>query len=62
MTCRPVSGPNRPSWQSTRPTEDLPEGPPDDIVHRDLKDLAYKTRQDLNGLRPKQIDGIWQDM
>jgi hypothetical protein len=26
------------------------------------QDLAYKTRQDLGGLRPKQIDGIWQDV
>jgi hypothetical protein len=61
-TCRPVSGPNRPSWLPTRPHEDLLEDSPDDLIHHDLKDLAYKTRQDLGGLRPKQIDGIWQDM
>jgi hypothetical protein len=59
-TCRPVSGPNRPSLRPTRPPEDLPENPPDDLVHHDLK--TWRTRQDLGGLRPKQIDGIWQDV
>jgi hypothetical protein len=43
-TRRPVCGPNRPSWQPTRPPEDLPEDPPDDLVHHDLK--TWRTRQD----------------
>jgi hypothetical protein len=59
-TRRPVSGPNRPSWPLTRPPEGLPEDSPDDLVHHDLK--TRRTRQDLGGLRPKQIDGIWQDV
>jgi hypothetical protein len=59
-TCRPVSGPNRPSWQPTRPLEDLPKDFPDDLIHHDLK--TWRTRQDLSGFRPRQIDGIWQDV
>jgi hypothetical protein len=54
-TRRPVSGPNRPSWQPTRPAEDLPEDSLDDLIR-------YETRQDLGGFRLKQIDGIWQDV
>jgi hypothetical protein len=57
-TCRPVSGPNRPSWRPTRPPEDLPEDSPDDLIQNDLK--TWRTRQDLSGFRPKHIDGIWQ--
>jgi hypothetical protein len=59
-TRRPVSGPNRPSWRPTRPPKDLPEDSPDNLIHHDLKTRC--TRQDLGGLRPKQIDGIWQDV
>jgi hypothetical protein len=59
-THRPVSGPNRPGWQPTRPPKDLPEDSPDDLIQHDLK--TWRTRQDLGGLRPKQIDGIWQDV
>jgi hypothetical protein len=59
-TRRPVSGPNRPSWRPTRPPEDLPKDSPDVLIHRDLK--TWRTRQDLSGFRPKQIDGIWQDV
>jgi hypothetical protein len=40
-----ICGPNRPSWQPTRPPEDLPEDSPDDLVHHDLK--TPRTRQDL---------------
>jgi hypothetical protein len=36
-TQRLVSGPNRPSWRSTRPPEDPPEDFLDDLVHHDLK-------------------------
>jgi hypothetical protein len=59
-TRRPVSGPNRPSWQPTRPPEDLQEDSSNDLVQHDLK--TWRTRQDLGGFRPKQIDGIWQDV
>jgi hypothetical protein len=59
---RPVSGPNRPSWQPTRPPEDLPEDSPRRLDLSQPQDLAYKTRQDLGGLRLKQIDGMWQDV
>jgi hypothetical protein len=59
-TRRPVSGPNRPSWRPTRPPEDLPEDFPDDLIRHDLK--TRRTRQDLGGLRLKQIDGIRQDV
>jgi hypothetical protein len=59
-TRRPVNGPNRPSWRPTRPHEDLPEDSPDDLIYHDLK--TWRTRQDLGGLRPKQIDRIWQDV
>jgi hypothetical protein len=34
--------------------------PPDDLIQHDLK--TWCTRQDLGGLRLKQIDGIWQDV
>jgi hypothetical protein len=43
-----------------RPLEDLPEDSPDDLIHHDLK--TWRRRQDLGGLRLKQIDGIWQDV
>jgi hypothetical protein len=59
-TRRPASGPSRPSWQPTRPLEDLLEDSPDDLIHHDLK--TWRTRQDLGGFCPKQIDGIWQDV
>jgi hypothetical protein len=59
-TRRPVSGPNRPSWRLIRPPKDLPEDSPDDLVQHDLK--TWRTRQDLGGFHPKQIDGIWQDV
>jgi hypothetical protein len=36
-TRRPVSGPDRPSWQPTQPPEDLPEDSLDDLVQHDLK-------------------------
>jgi hypothetical protein len=36
--------------------------PPDDLVYHDLKTWHTKTRQDISGLRLKQIDGIWQDV
>jgi hypothetical protein len=41
-TRRPVSGPNRPSWQPTQPPEDLPEDSPNNLIHHDLTsvDLA----------------------
>jgi hypothetical protein len=39
-----------------RPPEDLPEDSPDDLIHHDLK--TWRTRQDLGGFRPKQIDEI----
>jgi hypothetical protein len=59
-TRRPDSGPNRPSWQPTRPPEDLPEDFPDDLIQHDLE--AWRTRQELGGFQPKQIDRIWQEM
>jgi hypothetical protein len=59
-TRRPVSGPNRPSWQPTQPFEDLPEESPNDLIQHDLK--TWHTRQDLSGFRPKKIDRIWQVM
>jgi hypothetical protein len=34
--------------------------PLDDLIQHDLK--TWRTRQDLGGLRLKQIDGIWQDV
>jgi hypothetical protein len=43
-TRRLVSVPGRPSWQPTRPPEDLSEDPLDDLVHHDLK--TWRTRQD----------------
>jgi hypothetical protein len=43
-TRRPVSGPNRPSWQPTRPPEDLPEDSLDDPIRYDLK--TWRARQD----------------
>jgi hypothetical protein len=42
---RPVSGPNRPSWQPTGPPEDLTEDFRDDLIHHDLK--TQRTEQDL---------------
>jgi hypothetical protein len=36
-TRRPVSGPNRPSWQPARPPEDFPEDSPYDLIQHDLK-------------------------
>jgi hypothetical protein len=59
-TRRPVSGSNRPSWQPTRPPEDLPQDSPDELIQHDLK--TWRIRQDLGGFRPKQIDEIWQDV
>jgi hypothetical protein len=59
-TCRPISGSNRPNWWLARPHEDLLVDSPDDPIHHDLK--TWRTRQDHGGLRPKQIDGIWQDV
>jgi hypothetical protein len=59
-TRRPISGPNRPSWQPTRPPEDLPEDSPDDLILNDLK--TWRTRQDLSGFRQEQIDRIWQEL
>jgi hypothetical protein len=59
-TCRSVSGPNQPGWHPTRPPKDLPEDSPDDLIHHDLK--IWCKRQELGGFRPKQIDGIWQDV
>jgi hypothetical protein len=64
-------------WPTRRPTDlsvgptDLVGGPhdplktfledsPDDLIHHDLK--TWRTRQDLSGFRPKQIDVIWQDV
>jgi hypothetical protein len=44
-TRRLVSGPNRPSWRPTRPSEDLPENFPNDLIHHDLKTRC--TEQDL---------------
>jgi hypothetical protein len=32
----------------------------DNLIRYDLK--TWCTRQDLGGFRPKQIDGIWQDV
>jgi hypothetical protein len=43
-TRRPVSGPNRLSWQPTRPPEDLPKDSLDDLIRYDLK--TWRTRQD----------------
>jgi hypothetical protein len=54
----PVSGPNRTSWWPTWAPEDLLEDSPDDLVPHDLK--TWRTRQDIGGFQPKQIDGIWQ--
>jgi hypothetical protein len=59
-TRRPVSEPNRPSWWPTRPPEDLLEDSRDDLIQHDLK--TWRTRQDLGGLRLKQIDRIWQEL
>jgi hypothetical protein len=59
-TRRPVRVPNRLSWRPTRPPEDLSEDSPDDLIQHDLK--TWRTRQDLGGFRPKQIDRIWQAM
>jgi hypothetical protein len=36
-TRRPVSGPNRPSWQPTRPPEDRLEDSPYDLIRYDIK-------------------------
>jgi hypothetical protein len=44
-THRPVSGPNRPNWQPTRPPKDLPEDSLDDLIHYDLQTRC--TEQDL---------------
>jgi hypothetical protein len=57
-TRQPVSGPNRPSWRPTRPPEDLPEDSLDDLIHHDLKTCV---QDKTSVVRPKQIDGIWQD-
>jgi hypothetical protein len=60
----------RPADLSVGPTDlvgdphDLPKTfqktPQDDLVQHDLK--TWRTRQDLGGFRPKQIDAIWQDV
>jgi hypothetical protein len=34
--------------------------PPDDLIQHDLK--TWRTRQDLGGLRVKQINRIWKDV
>jgi hypothetical protein len=52
----------RPNWQPTRPPEDLSEDSPDNLIRYDLKTWCTRQRQDLGGLRLKQIDGIWQDV
>jgi hypothetical protein len=44
-TRRPISGPNRPSWQSTLPPEVLQEDSPNDLVQHNLK--TWCTEQDL---------------
>jgi hypothetical protein len=59
-TYRPVSGPYRPRWHPTRPPEDFPKDSPDDLILHDLK--TWHTRPGLGGFRPKQINGIWQDV
>jgi hypothetical protein len=46
-TRRPVSGPNRPIWQPTRPPENLPEDSQNDLIHHDLK--TRRAKQDLGG-------------
>jgi hypothetical protein len=43
-----------------RPPEDLPEDSPDDLIRHDLE--TRRTRQDIGGFRPKQIDRIWQEL
>jgi 5-methylcytosine-specific restriction endonuclease McrA len=49
-TRRPVSRPNRPSWQPTRPPEDLLEDSPDDLIQNDIK--TWRARQGSpDGLR-----------
>jgi hypothetical protein len=51
-TCWPVSGPNWPSWQPTRPLEDLPEDSPDDLIQHDLKTcIQDKTSVDFDQSR-----------
>jgi hypothetical protein len=59
-THRPLSGPNRPSWRPTRPPEELVEDSPDNLIHHDLE--TWHTRQDIGEFRPKQTDGVWQDV
>jgi hypothetical protein len=54
-TCRPISGPNRPSWQPTQPPKDLPEDSPNDLIQNDLK--TWRTRQDNGGFRPSRSTG-----
>jgi hypothetical protein len=54
-TRRPVSGPNRPSWQPTLPPEDLPEDSPDDLIQNDIK--TWRTRQDISGFRLRRSTG-----
>jgi hypothetical protein len=34
--------------------------PQNDLIQHDLK--TWRTKQDLSGFRPKQIDRIWQDV
>jgi hypothetical protein len=53
-TRRPLSGLNRPGWRPTRPPEELPEDSSDDLVQHDHK--TWRTRQDIGGFRPEQID------
>jgi hypothetical protein len=59
-TRRPIRVLNRFSWRPTRPPENLPEDSPDDLIQHDLK--TWRTRQDIGGFRPKQIDRICQAM
>jgi hypothetical protein len=57
-TRRLVRAPNRSSWRPTQPPEHLQVDSPYDLVQHDLK--TWRTRQDLGGFRPEQINRIWQ--
>jgi hypothetical protein len=50
---RPDSGRNRPSWWPTRPSEDLPEDSPNDLIQNDHKN--WRARQDIGGFRPSRL-------
>jgi hypothetical protein len=56
-TCRPVGGPNRPSWWPTQPPEDLPEDSPDDLVHMTSRlGVQDKTSVDFDQSRSTRYD------